>query len=209
MSNFAAVAIQTIIFDLGGVIIDVEEQRSLDAFRQLGFQNIEEVYSELLNDGTLDSVDTGDMQPDELFDRLNTYCIEPADPQDLALAWNAMLGEIPEERIKLLRTLSSEYRLLLLSNTNSIHLQHIESMVSETYGIVLNDLFTSAYYSFLVGLRKPDPEVFRHVLQAEQLVADETLLLDDQLENVESARKLGLQTEWISESNPLLSLFSD
>ena len=119
-----------------------------------------------------------------------------------------MLQDIPQERIELLKTLATEYRLLALSNTNSAHIGRINEMLGEACGLNLSDLFSVTYYSYEIGLRKPNPDVFHYVLKAESIMPDETLFLDDKPENVNSAKKVGLWAEWVTETNPLLNLFS-
>lgn len=200
--------ITTIIFDLGGVIIDVDEQRTLDAFRDLGFYNIEETYAQLLDEGVLDQVETGRLSPDDFFNLLNTFSLELISPDRLADAWSAMLMGIPEEHIELLQKLAGEYRLLALSNTNAVHIEWIRRHLAEEYGLTFDDLFQKVYFSFEMGLRKPDPAILKAVLRDQELDPGECLFLDDLPENIESASRLGLVTELIDEENPLLGLFN-
>ena len=199
--------ITTIIFDLGGVIIDVDEQRAFDAFRGLGLYNIEEVYTHLTETGVLEQVETGAINADELFNHLNRLALEPITPSDLTAAWNSMLLGIPDENIILLRELSTEYRLLALSDTNAVHIARIEQQLGHQHSVSLSDLFSKVYYSFQMGLRKPDAEIFKRVLAEEGLSPSEILFIDDLPENTEAADRLGFRTELIHERNPLLSLF--
>jgi putative hydrolase of the HAD superfamily len=196
-----------VILDLGGVIVDVDEQRTLDAFRDLGFYNIEETYALLLDTGVLDEVETGHLSPVEFFNLLNDYSLELIPPDRLADAWNAMLVGIIPEHISLLQRLSSDFRLLVLSNTNAVHLSWIEAYVSRTYGLSFRGLFTKAYYSFELGMRKPQPEILEHVVQDQGIAPGKTLFIDDKPENVELAARYGFATELIHEGNPLLGLF--
>jgi putative hydrolase of the HAD superfamily len=162
----------------------------------------------LLDEGILDDVDTGKLSPDAFFNVLNNYSLELISPDRLVEAWNAMLVGIPPEHITLLRELALEYKLLALSNTNAIHIDWIEKHVAAEYEMSFRDLFSKGYFSFEMGIRKPDPRVFQAILAEQNLLPAETLLIDDTPENLESAARLGLVTELIHEGNPLLDLFS-
>ena len=123
-------------------------------------------------------------------------------------AWNDMVLEYSPERIKILKFLSDKYRLFLLSNTNEIHIQTFESQFQEQfYPETFVSLFEAVYYSCRIGCRKPDTEAFFIVLNAHQLTPESTLLVDDSIHNIESAKEMGMQTWLFQDSfDPLISL---
>ncbi|HHN47384.1 MAG TPA: HAD family hydrolase, partial [Bacteroidales bacterium] len=108
-------------------------------------------------------------------------------------AWNALLLDIPAHRVALLKSLNPRYRLFLLSNTNEIHYEKYCSDFQKNFpGLSLESLFEDAFFSFMMGLRKPDPEIFRTVIRECVLNPDRTLFIDDTLEHVQAARSCGL-----------------
>ncbi|MEJ0032632.1 MAG: HAD family phosphatase [Bacteroidota bacterium] len=122
--------------------------------------------------------------------------------------WNAMLGDIPTERIELLKELKSKYKTFLLSNTNAIHLDYFTGMVNKAHGLEsLDPLFHKAYYSHLMKMRKPDPAIYEFVLRENGLKASETIFLDDNLANLKGAASIGIQTFHVTHPDLIFSLF--
>ncbi len=187
--------IKNIIFDLGGVIINLAIQKSVDALRLLSKQQQAIDFTQQAQSELFDLYETGQITSEAFRQGLReTYAIEGEDSA-LDEAWNAMLLDIPAERIQLLQKLGKQYRLFLLSNTNAIHVERFNKTVQEVAGLPsLDSLFEKTYYSHLVGLRKPSAAVFEHILNQNNLKAAETLFIDDSLQHIEGARKLGLQT---------------
>ena len=111
---------------------------------------------------------------------------------DIIDAWNALLLDIPEERVQTLEALSKHYRLFLLSNTNELHVDYFEKIVPGNRNF--RDLFEKVYYSHIIGFRKPDERAFNIVIQENNLDAASTLFVDDREDNIEAAKKLGFKT---------------
>jgi putative hydrolase of the HAD superfamily len=107
-----------------------------------------------------------------------------------------MLGSIPPARIELVKALRQRYRLLLLSNTNAIHVPAFHAIIAQENGIRdFKDLFEGAYYSCEIGLRKPDAEAFHFALQQHGTAPERTLFIDDSIQHVVGARNAGLHAE--------------
>ncbi|QMU29684.1 HAD family hydrolase [Adhaeribacter radiodurans] len=187
--------VKNIIFDLGGVIINLAYQNSVDALRSLSKKQQAIDFTQQAQSGLFDLYETGQITSEAFRQGLrDTYAIEGEDSA-LDAAWNAMLLDIPPERIQLLQALGKKFRLFLLSNTNAIHAERFNKTVQEVSGLPgLNSLFEKTYYSHLVGMRKPGAAIFEHILNQNNLTAAETLFIDDSLQHIEGARKLGLQT---------------
>ncbi len=187
--------VKNIIFDLGGVIINLAYQKSVDALRLLSKKQQVIDFTQQAQSELFDLYETGRISSEAFRQGLReTYAIEGED-NALDEAWNAMLLDIPQERIQLLQELGKHYRLFLLSNTNAIHADRFNKTVQEVSGLPsLDSLFEKTYYSHLVGMRKPSSEVFQHILEQNNLQTSETLFIDDSLQHIEGARKLGLQT---------------
>lgn len=116
--------------------------------------------------------------------------------QDLADLWNAMLLDFPDHRLEFLEELARnrKHRLFLLSNTNELHIPHVRTIMGETKFQRFRNSFEKFYLSHEIQLRKPHPEIFEFVLDENRLRAPETLFVDDTLENIRAASKLGLLT---------------
>jgi HAD superfamily hydrolase (TIGR01509 family) len=149
------------------------------------------------------------LNDDEFRARLRALLTAKVTDAQLDTAWNAMLLDIPREKYQLLLKLKSSYRVFLLSNTNNIHLQAVNKIVlNDTGHPGLGYYFHRDYYSHLMNMRKPDPEIFQHVLAENNLKAAETYFLDDNVENIDGAKSLGIQTVHITSPDRVLSLFA-
>ena len=144
----------------------------------------------------------------EFLEKLrNISSVSPSN-NEIRDAWNAMILSIPKKRTELLIHLKNEYSLYLLSNTNSIHQEKFERDFEIQNGYNFKDLFNKVYYSHQMGIRKPEEEIFRYVLKWSKLEAQETLFIDDSIDNIKAAQRFGIQTFHINSRNTLNSLFS-
>lgn len=120
-----------------------------------------------------------------------------------------MLLDIPEEKLTLLAELKKKYRTFLLSNTNVIHVRSISAYLQQQYGIPdFSPYFEKCYFSCDIGMRKPDAEIFLHVLNENKLVAEETLFIDDSEQHIRSARALGIQAVLMDQNASLHDVLS-
>ncbi len=191
--NFSS--IKNIIFDLGGVIINLDYAKSTDALKAFSKADATVDFSQKAQSELFDDYERGDITSAQFRDGLrNGYQLEATDAQ-IDEAWNLMLLDIPAERIELLRTLAKSYRLFLLSNTNAIHMKCFNKMVADAHDLpCLDPLFEKCYYSHLVRKRKPGAEVFEQILAENALAPEETLFIDDSIQHIEGANKVGLHT---------------
>lgn len=197
MQNLSTV--RNVLFDLGGVILNIDYQLTSKAFRQMGFNNFDELYSKARQSGLFDRFETGRMKGEEFVAEINRLSQQNLPEQEIVQAWNAMLLDFPEQRLKLLEKLQQKYRLFLLSNTNEIHQQAFEKILFSTCGQKsLDPWFEKVYFSHHINLRKPDAEVFRFVLDQNGLLPEETLFIDDSRQHIEGAKLTGLQAVWLN-----------
>lgn len=194
-------SIKNIIFDLGNVIINIDPELSVQAMSQLGFQDFDKSYSLLSQSNLFDSLEKGLITPDQFHNEINAELKTKVSSDEINKAWGAMLLDFPVKRIKLLQILAKKYRLFLLSNTNVIHFHQYNNDLLNQFGFGLNSLFEKAYYSFEMGLRKPDPEIFEQVLEESNLNPFETLFIDDLDKNIDVAGRMGINTIWIDVKN--------
>ena len=201
--------IRNIIFDLGGVIMNIDYNLTLEAFKKIGFVDFNKMYSFLNQSKLFDGYDKGLVSPEEFRQGLRDVAQLNVCDDEINLAWNAMLIDIPEDRIHLLENLKNHFRTYLLSNTNEIHLDYFFNYVNRTFKIEdFSSLFHKAYYSCRVQMRKPDAEIFLKVINENNLKPSETLFIDDYLLNIESAEKLGIQCYYLQKEEFLTSLFA-
>jgi putative hydrolase of the HAD superfamily len=191
-------SICNIIFDLGGVILNIDYAKTTNAFIALGVENFEELYSQQHASSLFKQLECGKISTEEFMEEMKKYSPGNLTPERITEAWDAMLINFPPERIELLKSLKSRYRTFLLSNTNAIHLKKFGQMYKDTMGGgSLEDCFEKAYYSHLIGLRKPNKEAYEFVLNDQGLKPEETLFIDDTFPNIETAAALGIKTLYI------------
>lgn len=192
----------TILLDLGGVLIDVDYQATARAFRDLGHPDFEQLYSKAQQDHLFDGFEIGALSPAHFRDRIRTLLGNELTDALIDANWNAMLGSVAPERIALILRLKERYQVLLLSNTNAIHVPAFEAIIARENGISdFKSLFHGAYYSCEIGLRKPDAASFLHVLQKHNADPARTLFIDDSIQHVIGARNAGLQAEHLELAN--------
>jgi FMN phosphatase YigB (HAD superfamily) len=187
--------IKNIIFDLGGVLLDIDYQRSIDAFKNVGIHNFENMFSQFKADALFEKLETGELSEPDFYSAIKQRTPLTITNSQIDNAWNALILHFRTESLAELEKLAGRYNLYLLSNTNNIHLKYFKALFTQETGKPLLDAyFTRAWYSSEVGLRKPGSQIFEFALQEENLVAAETLFIDDTLANIETAQKLGFKT---------------
>lgn len=203
--------VKNIIFDLGGVILDLAVDQTILGFAQLSGLSPERVTELFRYSEGFMAFERGQITEHQFRDFVRElYKIDVSD-DEIDRCWNAMLLTIRPGRLELLTRLKAEYKTFLLSNTNTIHLDFInEKTLPAMRGVrSLDDYFHKTYYSQLIGMRKPDPEIFLHVLDDNGLNAGETLFLDDNADNVAGARAVGIQAELVNTSDFILEYFDE
>lgn len=199
--------IKNIIFDFGGVIIDIHHKRVENAFKDLGVVNFEELFSQAVQSDLFRNFETGNIPPEQFRNELRELC--GLDMNDIIIdkTWNAIIGIYPPHRIQLLKLLSQNYRLFLLSNTNQIHYDHYIPKFEKEFGFDFFSLFERTYWSFKIGMRKPNLNAYDFVLEDSNLEASETLFIDDSPQNIEPAEKLGITCLLLKNGADINSLF--
>ncbi|MGB5928656.1 MAG: HAD family phosphatase [Cyclobacteriaceae bacterium] len=197
-----------LIFDLGGVIIDIEPEYTLRQLTMLPHTRRERLDMKSLAHLSF-RLETGLTDEDTFRDELRNILKTSVPNEAIDDAWNGMLLTIDPAKIALLEDLREQYDLYLLSNTNPIHLREVHNRL-QAAGTYRNfdQLFTECYYSHLEGLKKPNPELFRHVIVKNKLDADTTFFLDDLAENLSGAAEAGLQVSHVNTPDHLFQLFS-
>jgi len=194
-------SVNAIIFDLGGVILNLDYQLTIDAFRNLGKDDFDQLYRQAYQDKIFDQYETGQISSAEFRSYLKTFYDTTIQDEQIDDSWNVMLLDLPQERVDLLMNLKNDYRIFLLSNTNELHYNYFRNTVDKVFGDpnLLEDIFEKTYYSHFMNERKPNAEAFLNVLNENQLSAETTLFIDDSEQHIEGAKKVGLQTILLKE----------
>jgi putative hydrolase of the HAD superfamily len=190
--------IKNIIFDLGGVIINIDYKLTLDAFKKIGFADFDSVFSQAQQLGVFDLLDKGLVSHEDFRSYIRNISGKPLTNNQIDGAWNAMLLDFPIKRLKLLESIKQQYRTFLLSNTNQIHCDVYTKDLQNTYGVKdLSHFFEKVYLSHEIHLRKPDSEAFMLILNENNLKPEETLFIDDTEQHIEGAKKVGIITHYL------------
>ena len=179
--------INTIIFDFGDIFVNLEKEGSIAEFKKLGLDGPNE---ELL--AMNDLFERGKITELQFIESFKKY-IPDADILDIRKAWNSVIGEFPLYRLEFLQMLSHKYRLFLLTNTDAIHISRFEHMVGISFFSDFYQCFEKVYYSFEMGMRKPDEAIFNYIIKKHDLSPKRTLFVDDKKENTDAAAALGIQ----------------
>ena len=189
----------SIIFDLGGVIIDLSYQRTAEAFVKLGLENFDDIYSKAKQSNLFDDFEKGIMSVDGFRAELKKHLPENTSDLEIDHAWNAMLIDIPVQRVEFLKRVGEKHRIFLLSNTNQIHVKAFTKMADDIFGKNnFLSIFEKCYLSCEMGMRKPDAEIFEKVISDNNLDRTKTLFIDDSKQHVEGALKVGLHAELLN-----------
>lgn len=186
--------IRHIIFDLGGVLINLDYSLTEKAFIELGVENFQTLYSQLKQTPLFDDLETGKIDRIQFISELKKMCPLPLSDEQVCSAWNAMLLDFPLRRLQLLQQLRLYYDLVLLSNTNEIHEEAFSKVLKDNFGVNLAAYFDKVYYSHRIGIRKPEVAVFQRVLNENNFQPEHTLFIDDSPQHIEAARSLGIHT---------------
>lgn len=200
---------EAIIFDLGGVLINLDYQLTSKAFIDLGLTDFDATYSQLQQTDLFDRFETGAISSFHFINRLLDQLPQGTSGNRVVHAWNAMILDFPEERLVWLLKLKQQKRIFLLSNTNTLHMEAVRRSLERTIGHQrLEDYFEHVYLSCEMGLRKPNPEIFSRVCDEQGLNPVTTVFIDDTLQHVEGAASIGLQALHLKPGKAVQSLFS-
>ena len=201
-------AIKNIIFDFGGVIYDIDYQRSIEEFTKLGAENFDEMYSQATQNQLFERLETGVVSPDEFRNEIRKKLKPETRDEQINAAWNALLLDFKLERIELLKSLRENYKLYLLSNSNIIHYKVFHKQFQQISGLNnFDDIFDKAHYSFNMGIRKPNEEAYQYVIDQHQLTASRSLFIDDSEQNIEPAVNVGLKAYFLKPGEEMTELF--
>ena len=204
--------IKNIIFDLGGVILDIDLAKGIEAMKKLGIRDFESGDNKLNRTDSFLEYEKGLITDDEFFEKLKKESGVDFRDEDFIEAWNKIIVGFQNEPVDLVYKLnrSDRFRTFLLSNTNALHKELYTSILKEQYLIAgLEDLFEKAYFSHEIYMRKPDAEIYHYVLKDAGMNPEETLFIDDSEPNINTARSLGMETYHLVNGITINDLFPE
>lgn len=196
--------IKNIIFDFGGVLVDLDKQRCIEAFDKIGAHKIVKYVDECRQEDLFHDLEVGNTGIGDFcreVRHLSSGC--KASDEEICNAWNSLLTGIPEQRLEKLASLKGRYRMVLLSNTNPIHWQKALDGMFRHNGMDVDDYFEGTFLSYRMHMLKPDPQIFVKTLMTSDMMAYETLFIDDSPINCAAASELGMMSlnlkgdEWL------------
>ena len=184
--------IKNIVFDLGGVLIDLDFKSAINGLQKAGFANVKEQLQAFDREGIFQKFEVGEISADEFRAAIRENAIVTLTDTEINNLWNLMLLEIPREKLELILDLRSKYMVYLLSNTNSIHWDYVCKNAFNYRGFRMDDYFEETFLSYEMHLAKPDKAIFEKMLNDANLLPEETLFIDDLEANCKAAEEVGI-----------------
>jgi len=197
--------IETIVFDLGGVLVNLDLDNTIKAFEDMGIDRPDRFIQPGLHSDIFLKLELGEISEEEFYSGIRELAGRDIPDKAIRNAWCALLTDFPEVRVRIIEKLKNNHRVILLSNTNSIHLNYFDGMADGYKS--LSELFHKVYYSFLLHDHKPNISVFKKIIELENLVPDKTLFVDDAQKNILSAGEAGMQTLLITPEKQMEDIF--
>lgn len=199
--------IKNIIFDLGGVFLNINFELTNTAFAHLGVDQFAEMFNQHHSNDLFERLEKGEISAPAFYEAFRKESGTNISDDAIRDAWNALLLDFPPERIEWLEQIKKRYNIYLFSNTNQIHYDAFMADFGKTFaGKDFNSYFIKAYYSQTLGLRKPSVASYLAIIQEQGLIPAETLFIDDTIKNIKGAKEAGLQTIHLVAPNTVLDL---
>lgn len=196
--------IKNLLFDFGGVIVNINKQNAINRFKEIGLTNIEDYLNEFRQEGIFLEYEEGKLNSQEFYAAFRKLAgKEDITDEEIDSAWLAFLGGIPEYKFKMLKELRKKYNVYLLSNTNPSIMGWAHSSAFSPEGEPINAFFDKCYLSFQIGHAKPDKEIYEYIIKDSGMNPNETLFFDDGEANIKIAQELGFQTHLTDQDEDL------
>lgn len=205
--NFSGV--NALILDFGGVIYTISHEQQAATFLKMGIGNFARLYSHALQDPLFKDLECGKIEEGFFKNELRQRFGIKLSDREIDLAWNSILVGFPEENVRFLEMLGKKYRLYLLSNTNAIHYKVFINDFFDRFGYDFNSLFEKTFWSFQIGKRKPNPDIYHYVMKETSLNPENTRFVDDTKINAEAAEKNGMPAIWLAPGKKLKDIFDE
>ena len=200
--------IKNILFDLGGVLVDLDRMACVHAFENLGFTNVKDFLGDYGQKGAFKELEEGKISKEEFFERIRTH-IPQATDTEIAKAFQQFIQGLPVYKLKMLRDLKRRgYRVMLLSNNNPVVFPYICEQYFRQEGMTVKDYLDDIYLSYELQLLKPDTKIFQTLIERSGINPEETLFIDDSQDNLDVARYLGFETYLAPQNTDFSAIFN-
>lgn len=201
--------IRNIIFDLGGVLLNIDPKKTIEAFGKLGMEQLVGDKGLSYDHDIFYQMEQGQITPDKFREGVLKLLPNRVSFQEIDAAWTAMLLDFPAIRVDLVKNLSKDFKVYLFSNTNAIHVEKFHSIFRNQHGFEVSTLFETDFYSNEIGYRKPSPESYQEIIRLSGINPEESLFIDDSAQNVESAIASGLKGYWLEPGQTVENVFQE
>lgn len=200
--------IKNLLFDFGGVIVNINKNNAVRRFKEIGVNDIEDYLGEYCQQGIFLQLENGTIGREKFYDELRNHAGKYITDEDIDSAWMAFMDGIPEYKLQLLEELRGKYNLYLLSNTNPIIMEWADSKNLSPLGKPLSAYFNKMFCSYQIGYTKPQKETFEAVIEGSGIDPKETLFLDDGQSNLDAAKEFGFKTYLVDQNEDLRTVFN-
>lgn len=187
-------AIKNIVFDLGGVIIELDTQRPIDRFKEVGVADADKLLDPYEQKGLFLELENGQVDLETFRQRLSEHAGKNLSMDDIYYGWMGFMVDVPQEKLDYMLKLREDYKVYILSNTNPVIMRWAKSSVFSPAGLPLTAYVDKIYASFEIGLTKPDPRIFEYMITDANIIPSQTLFIDDGKRNIEVGKDLGFRT---------------
>lgn len=178
--------INTIIFDFDNVFMNIDRHATVEALKKLGLKEWNDEIEHITT-----KLEKGKLTEVQFMIEMKKL-IPNAQIEDIRAAWHSSLLDFPLARLEFLQKLSHKYRLFLIGNFDEILIAKFEHKIGYTFTREFYQCFEKVYFSFEIGLRKPEPEAFTYILKKHEVSPKRALYVDDSKENTDIAASLGM-----------------
>ncbi|MDR2563357.1 MAG: HAD family phosphatase [Prevotellaceae bacterium] len=199
--------IGTIIFDFGGVIVDINRDNAVSRFKEIGLSQADELLDSYRQQGLFLELEEGKLSEHEFYIELQRLAGRSFTYREMKYAWMGFFSPVIQARLDAISELRRRHRVCLLSNTNPIVMEWALSPQFSSSGKSLGEYFDSLYLSYQLGVTKPNRAIFERVIEVEKLNPSETLFVDDGVSNINTAKLLGFRTLQIQEGEDFRGYF--
>jgi glucose-1-phosphatase len=199
--------VKNIIFDLGGVLLNIDPKKTIEAFGRLGMEQLIGDKGLSYDHDIFYLMEQGKVTPEEFRNGVRQLISAEVTDDQIDTAWTAMLLDFPANRVELVKNLRNNYKIYLFSNTNAIHVKQYHADFRKLYGFEVSSLFEIDFYSNEIGYRKPSPESFQEIIRLSGINPEESIFIDDSLPNVEAAIGCGLKGYWLEPGQKIEEVF--
>ncbi|MFY9152072.1 MAG: HAD family phosphatase [Prolixibacteraceae bacterium] len=201
--------IKNIIFDLGGVLLNIDPKKTIEAFARMGMEQLVKDSGLSYDHDIFFRMEQGKLSPDEFRKGVQDMLPAPVSFEEIDAAWTAMLLDFPEIRVQLVKNLGKHFKIFLFSNTNAIHVEKYHANFRKQHGFEVSSLFEKDFYSNEIGFRKPSPESFQEIIRLSGIKPEESIFIDDSQLNVEASISSGLKGFWLEPDQKVEEIFQE